>query len=127
MRHAIADYDSAIDDLVTLASSAAQPISDVHIEQAKHSLAARIVDDESTDRRWLWFWVAGAALGLASIIGGFAAGSWSGDLGWVSASVILAGLGAVLAAAYTYGGSAGSPGGLERFCSGCRSLCSSSH
>jgi hypothetical protein len=106
---ALIDYDTAVDELIGLAASMERTVSDVQVEQATRLLAARIKNDDSAERRWLWVWFAAAGLGLAAIVGAFSAGSRSGDLGWASASIVLAGLGALLAAGYTYAGTGGSP------------------
>lgn len=109
LHDALADYDTAIDGVVALAASTERPVNTTYVKEAARSLAARVHDDELSERRSLWIWVAAAGLGLAAIVVGFAVGSRTGDLGWTSASIVLAGLGAVLAATYTYAGSGGFP------------------
>lgn len=101
IRRHLADYDDTIDALITTTAIALESTDSETLGQARGLFAARLKNEAEARRSWLFVWVSGSALGLLAIVAAF----WTSlfdPLGWSWITVCLAGLGALVAALYTF-------------------------
>ena len=101
VRATLSEYDVLIDGIV--ASVGAGNVNDRDLlPEANQRIQQQLDEIAGAADRWFPVWVTCAALGLASILGSFVWTAQADPPSWAWISVCLAGLGALLAACYTY-------------------------
>ena len=101
---AFAEYDRLIDALVRDAMRRQQPVPKGLVDKLGQLLEKKVRESLGEAHTWLGVWVAGAALGLVTIVAAFSWSSGSDDSGWEWITLCLAGLGALVAGLYTFRG-----------------------
>lgn len=101
VRRHLADYDDTIDALLSTPFIAQESTDSETLGQARGLFADRLKNETEARKTWLRVWVAGSALGLLAIVAAFWT-SLSDPFSWSWITVCLAGLGALVAALYTF-------------------------
>ncbi|MFI7482409.1 hypothetical protein ACH9EU_08315 [Kocuria sp. M1R5S2] len=101
IRRHLADYDNTIDALITTTAIAEESIDSGTLNHVRGLFADRLKNEAKSRQLWLQVWVAGSALGLLAIVLAFRFSLFDAP-GWSWITVCLAGLGALVAALYTF-------------------------